>query len=81
MTLTKKDGQSRESYHQSKGRKCKSISIGSAIRAFVILKAAPKKNLRQKTSFLFFFTKWHFEKFINRMSGGYEMILKLSYQN
>ena len=21
-----------------------------------------------------FFTKWHFEKFINRMNGGYEMM-------
>ena len=28
-----------------------------------------------------FFTKWHFEKFINRMNGGYEMIGKLSYGN
>ena len=28
-----------------------------------------------------FFTKWHFEKFINRMNGGYEMIWKLSYRN
>ena len=26
-----------------------------------------------------FFTKWHFEKFINWMNGGYEMIRKLSY--
>ena len=26
----------------------------------------------------FFFTKWHFEKFVNRVSGGYKMIWKLS---
>ena len=26
----------------------------------------------------FFFTKWHFEKFMNRMNGGYKMIWKLS---
>ena len=28
-----------------------------------------------------FFTKWHFEKSINRMNGGYKMIWKLSYGN
>ena len=28
-----------------------------------------------------FFTKWYFEKFINRMNGGYKMIWKLSYGN
>ena len=27
------------------------------------------------------FTKWDFEKFTNRMNGGYEMIWKLSYGN
>ena len=31
-----------------------------------------------KTFFFFFFKKRHFEKFINRMNGGYEMIWKLS---
>ena len=25
-----------------------------------------------------FFTKWHFEKFIKRINGGYEMIWKFS---
>ena len=29
----------------------------------------------------FFFTKCHFEKFINRMNGGYKMIWKFSYGN
>ena len=28
-----------------------------------------------------FFTKWHFEKFISIMKGGYEMVCKLSYGN
>ena len=28
-----------------------------------------------------FFTKWHFEKFINRMNRAYDMIWKLSYGN
>ena len=28
---------------------------------------------------VFFFTQWHFEKFINRINGGYEMIWKLGY--
>ena len=27
------------------------------------------------------FTKWNFEKFINRMKEGYKMIQKLSYEN
>ena len=28
-----------------------------------------------------FFTKWHFEMFINGMNGGHKMISKLSYEN
>ena len=28
-----------------------------------------------------FFTKWHFEKFINRMKGSYEITWKFSYGN
>ena len=28
-----------------------------------------------------FFTIWYFEKFINRMNGGYKMIWKLSHGN
>ena len=28
-----------------------------------------------------FFKKWQFEKFINRMNGGYQMMWKLSYGN
>ena len=35
------------------------------------------KELLQKTFFIFF-TKWPFEKFMNRRDGGYKMIWKLS---
>ena len=38
------------------------------------------KELHQRKIYIFF-TKWVFEKFINRMNGGYEMIWKLSYWN
>ena len=39
------------------------------------------KELYMSKKKFHFFTKWHFEKFINRMNGGYEMIWKLSYGN
>ena len=43
--------------------------------AIVTKELSTSKNIFQ------FFTKWHFEKFINRMNGGYRMIWKLSYGN
>ena len=46
--------------------------------------AIGKKELLQKkstTKNVILFTKQHFEKFINSMNGGYEMIWKLSCGN
>ena len=46
--------------------------------------AVGTKELLQRNIYVkkrLFFTKWHFEKFINRMNGGYEMIWKLGYGN
>ena len=46
--------------------------------------ASRNKELYQRNIYAkkrHFFTKWHFEKFINRMNGEYEMIWKLSDGN
>ena len=38
-----------------------------------------QRKIYVKKHLSFFFTKWCFEKFVNRMNGCYEMIWKLSY--
>ena len=57
---------------KSKLFQANSIAIGT--------KELLQRKLSVKKHFSFF-TKWHFEKFINKMNGGYEMIWKLSHGN
>ena len=60
-------------HKKSKLFKTNSIAIGTK-------ELLQRKVYVKETSF-FFFTKWHFEKFMSRMNGGYKMIWKFSYGN
>ena len=58
----------------------KNISCSKQIQWLLEQKNYSKEKSTSKKNFSFF-TKWHFEKFINIMTGCYERIWKLSYGN